>query len=224
MDVARGIPRVGFVSLGCPKALVDSEGILSRLRAEGYDISDSFDGADLVIVNTCGFIEPAVEESLGAIEEALAENGNVIVTGCLGTKAHDLHQRFPRLLAVTGPHAPDDVMQAVHRALPSVHESFESLRPAGGIKLTSRHYAYIKIAEGCNHCCTFCIIHSLRGRLVSRPSADVLPETDALVSASESPEIDGVVRLTNPGALPIDDWARVRITDSDSHDLTARVI
>jgi len=165
-----------------------------------------------------------LNESLGAIEEALAENGNVIVTECLGTKAHDPRQRFPRLLAVIDPHVPDDVMQAVHRALPSAHEPFESLRPAGGIKLTSRHYAYIKIAEGCNHCCTFCIIHSLRGRLVSRPSADVLPETDALVSAGESPEIDGVVRLTNPGALPIDDWARVRITDSDSHDLTARVI
>jgi ribosomal protein S12 methylthiotransferase len=224
MDVARGLPRVGFVRLECPKALVDSKGILGRLRAKGYDISDSFDGADLVIVNTCGFIEPAVEESLGAIEEALAENGNVIVTVCLGTKAHDLRQRVPRLLAVTDPHVPDDVMQAVHHALPSVHEPFESLRPAGGIKLTSRHYAYIKIAEGCNHRCTFCIIHSLRGRLVSRPIADVLPETDALVSAGESPEIDGVVRLTNPGALPIDDWARVRITDSDSHDLTARVI
>ena len=116
------------------------------------------------------------------------------------------------------------MIQAVHRGLPSAHESFESLRPAGGIKLTSRHYAYIKIAEGCNHRFTFCIIHSLRGRLVSRPIADVLRETDALVSAGESPEIDGVVRLTNPGALPIDDWARVRITDSDSHDLTARVI
>ena len=183
MDVARGLPRVGFVSLGCPKALVDSEGILSRLRAEGYDISDSFDGADLVIVNTCGFIEPAVEESLGAIEEALAENGNVIVTGCLGTKAHDLRQRFPRLLAVTGPHAPDDVIQAVHRVLPPAHDPFESLLPPGGIKLTPRHYAYIKIAEGCNHRCTFCIIPSLRGRLVSRPIADVLREAEALVSA-----------------------------------------
>ena len=207
-----------------PKALIDSEGILSRLRAKGYDISDSFDGADLVIVNTCGFIESAVEESLGAIEEALAENGNVIVTVCLGTKAPDLRQRFPRLLAVTDPHVPDDVIQVVHRGLPSAHESFESLRPAGGIKLTSRHYSYIKIAEGCNHRCTFCIIHSLRGRLVSRPIAAVQREAAALVSAGESPDIDGVVRLTNPGALQIDDWARVRITDSDSHDLTARVI
>ena len=224
MDVARGLSRVGFVRLECPKALVDSKGILGHLRAKGYDISDSFDGADLVIVNTCGFIEPAVEESLGAIEEALAENGNVIVTVCLGTKAHDIRQRFPRLLAVTDPHIPVDVMQAVHHALPSAHEPFESLRPAGGIKLTSRHYAYIKIAEGCNHRCTFCIIPSLRGRLVSRPIVDVLPETDVLVSAGESPEIDGVVGLTNPGALPIDDWVRVRITDSDSHDLTTRVI
>ena len=207
-----------------PKALIDSEGILSRLRAKGYDISDSFDVADLVIVNTCGFIEPAVEESLGAIEEALAENGNVIVTGCLGTKGYDLRQRFPRLLAVTDPHVPDDVIQAVHCGLPSAHESFESLRPAGGIKLTSRHYAYIKIAEGCNHRCTFCIIHSLRGRLVSRPIADVQREAAALVGAGESPDIDGVMRLTNPGALQIDDWARVSITGSDSHDPTARVI
>ena len=165
-----------------------------------------------------------MNESLGVIEEALAENGNVIVTECLGTKTHDFHQRFPRLLAVIDPHVPDDVMQAVHRALPSAHEPFESLRPAGGIKLTSRHYAYIKIAEGCNHRCTFCIIHSLRGRLVSRPIAAVQREAAALVSAGESPDIDGVVRLTNPGALSIDDWARVRITDSDSHDLTARVI
>ena len=176
-------PKVGFISLGCPKALVDSEGILTRLRAEGYAISPSYDGADLVVVNTCGFIESAVQESLGAIGEALAENGRVIVTGCLGAKGDVVRETHPKVLAVTGPHALDEVMTAVHEHLPKPHDPFTDLVPPQGIKLTPRHYAYLKISEGCNHRCTFCIIPSLRGDLVSRPIGEVMREAENLVKA-----------------------------------------
>ena len=176
-------PKVGFISLGCPKALVDSEGILTRLRAEGYAISPSYDGADLVVVNTCGFIESAVQESLGAIGEALAENGRVIVTGCLGAKGEVVRETHPKVLAVTGPHALEEVMTAVHEHLPKPHDPFTDLVPPQGIKLTPRHYAYLKISEGCNHRCTFCIIPSLRGDLVSRPIGEVMREAENLVKA-----------------------------------------
>jgi len=178
-------PRVGFVSLGCPKALVDSETIVTRLRAEGYDIASSYDGAELVVVNTCGFIDAAVEESLDAIGEALAENGKVIVTGCLGAKngGDVVRAAHPRVLAVTGPHAPDEVLNAVHAHLPRPHDPFVDLVPLQGIKLTPRHYAYLKISEGCNHRCTFCIIPSMRGDLVSRPVGDVLQDAENLFRA-----------------------------------------
>ena len=176
-------PRVGFVSLGCPKALVDSEQILTRLRAEGYQISAEYQGADLVVVNTCGFVDEAVAESLECIEEALSENGRVIVTGCLGAKGDLVSQRFPDLLAVTGPHASDAVMQAIHRHLPPDHHPHTSLVPPQGIKLTPRHYAYLKISEGCNHRCSFCIIPSLRGDLVSRPLHEVMDEARKLVES-----------------------------------------
>ncbi len=176
-------PRIGFVSLGCPKALVDSEHILTRLRAEGYDIVSDYDGADLVVINTCGFIEDAVEESLDTIGEALNENGKVIVTGCLGAKGNLVQEKFPEVLAVTGPHAMEQVMQAVHRHLPPSHDPHIDLVPPQGIKLTPRHYAYLKISEGCNHRCTFCIIPSLRGDLVSRPVGDVITEAENLVHA-----------------------------------------
>ncbi len=176
-------PRVGFVSLGCPKALVDSENILTRLRAEGYDIESSYAGADLVVVNTCGFIDAAVEESLDAIGEALAENGKVIVTGCLGAKGNLVRDAHPSVLAVTGPHATEQVMDVVHAHLPRPHDPFSDLVPPQGIKLTPRHYAYLKISEGCNHRCTFCIIPSLRGDLVSRPIGDVMREAENLVDA-----------------------------------------
>jgi ribosomal protein S12 methylthiotransferase len=178
-------PRVGFVSLGCPKALTDSELILTQLSAEGYQTSKTFEGADLVIVNTCGFIDDAVKESLDTIGEALAANGRVIVTGCLGAKAGEgggnlVRQMHPSVLAVTGPHATQEVMDAVHANLPKPHDPFIDLVPAAGIKLTPRHYAYLKISEGCNHRCTFCIIPSMRGDLVSRPIGDVLKEARAL--------------------------------------------
>ena len=176
-------PRVGFVSLGCPKALVDSEQILTRLRAEGYEISAEYRDADLVVVNTCGFIDAAVAESLESIEEALAENGRVIVTGCLGAKGTLVSERFPELLAVTGPHASEAVMQAIHRHLPPDLHPFTSLVPPQGIKLTPRHYAYLKISEGCNHRCSFCIIPSLRGDLVSRPLHEVMDEAEKLVDS-----------------------------------------
>ena len=179
----RRAPAVGFVSLGCPKALVDSEHILTRLRAEGYRLVDSYRGADLVVINTCGFIDSAIEESLGAIGEALNENGKVIVTGCLGAKGDIVKQTHPNVLAVTGPHALDEVMQAVHRHLPAPHDPFTSLVPSTGLKLTPRHYAYLKISEGCNHRCTFCIIPSLRGDLVSRPMGEVLQEAENLQQA-----------------------------------------
>ncbi|MGZ8156452.1 MAG: 30S ribosomal protein S12 methylthiotransferase RimO [Burkholderiales bacterium] len=175
--------KVGFVSLGCPKALVDSERILTQLRAEGYLISPSYEGADLVVVNTCGFIDSAVKESLDAIGEALEENGKVIVTGCLGARSDLVRQAHPKVLAVTGPHATDEVMRAVHEHLPKPHDPFADLVPPQGIKLTPRHYAYLKIAEGCNHRCTFCIIPSMRGDLVSRPVGEVMSEAEALVRA-----------------------------------------
>jgi len=182
-------PKVGFVSLGCPKALTDSELILTRLSAEGYQTSKTFEGADLVIVNTCGFIDDAVQESLDTIGEALAENGKVIVTGCLGARAAEsgdnlVKAMHPSVLAVTGPHATDEVMDAVHAHLPKPHDPFIDLVPQAfgeaGIKLTPRHYAYLKISEGCNHRCTFCIIPSMRGDLVSRPIGDVMKEARAL--------------------------------------------
>ncbi|MEO8848327.1 MAG: 30S ribosomal protein S12 methylthiotransferase RimO [Casimicrobiaceae bacterium] len=178
-------PRVGFVSLGCPKALVDSEQILTQLRAEGYAISPSYDGADLVVVNTCGFIDAAVAESLDAIGEALAANGKVIVTGCLGAKEGGdfVRAAHPKVLAVTGPHATGEVLANVHAHLPKPHDPFVDLVPAQGIKLTPRHYAYLKISEGCNHRCTFCIIPSMRGDLVSRPIGDVLAEAERLLRA-----------------------------------------
>ncbi|MGH8767898.1 MAG: 30S ribosomal protein S12 methylthiotransferase RimO [Burkholderiales bacterium] len=176
-------PRVGFVSLGCPKALVDSERILTQLRAEGYLISGSYRDADLVVVNTCGFIDAAVEESLDAIGEALAENGKVIVTGCLGAKGSVVKDAHPRVLAVTGPHATEEVMSAVHSHLPKPHDPFVDLVPPQGIKLTPKHFAYLKIAEGCNHRCTFCIIPSMRGDLVSRPVGEVMQEAENLVKA-----------------------------------------
>lgn len=175
--------RIGLVSLGCPKALVDSEQIVTKLRAEGYVISPSYEGADLVIVNTCGFIDAAVEESLDAIGEALAANGKVIVTGCLGAKEGVIEQAHPRVLAITGPHAADEVLQHVHAHLPPSHDPFTSLVPPQGIKLTPQHFAYLKISEGCNHSCTFCIIPSLRGPLVSRPIGDVLQEAKNLAEA-----------------------------------------
>ena len=180
--MTRPPPRVGFVSLGCPKALVDSERILTQLRAEGYAISPTYDDADLVVVNTCGFIDEAVEESLEAIGEALRENGRVIVTGCLGAKDAVVKDTHPSVLAVTGPHALDDVMSAVHAHLPKPHDPFTDLVPPQGIRLTPKHYAYLKIAEGCNHRCTFCVIPSLRGDLVSRPIGEVMREAEALVS------------------------------------------
>ena len=182
---AANAPRIGFVSLGCPKALTDSELILTQLSAEGYATSKTFQGADLVIVNTCGFIDDAVKESLDTIGEALAANGKVIVTGCLGAKTGDaggnlVRQMHPSVLAVTGPHATQEVMDAVHLHVPKPHDPFIDLVPAAGIKLTPKHYAYLKISEGCNHRCSFCIIPSMRGDLVSRPIGDVLNEARAL--------------------------------------------
>jgi len=181
--VTESAGKIGFVSLGCPKALVDSETILTRLRAEGYETSPSFEGADLVVVNTCGFIDAAVEESLDTIGEALAENGRVVVTGCLGARPREILERHPSVLSVTGPHAFDEVMSAVHQHLPRPHDPYMDLLPPQGIKLTPRHYAYLKISEGCNHRCTFCIIPSMRGDLVSRPIGDVLREAEKLVNA-----------------------------------------
>jgi ribosomal protein S12 methylthiotransferase len=177
------IPSVGFVSLGCPKATVDSEHILTRLRAEGYLISASYTDADLVVVNTCGFIDSAVAESLDAIGEALTENGKVIVTGCLGAKGDVVKQAHPSVLAVTGPHATDEVMDAVHAHLHKPHDPYSDLVPPQGIRLTPKHFAYVKISEGCNHRCTFCIIPSMRGDLVSRPVGEVMQEAENLVKA-----------------------------------------
>ncbi len=176
-------PRVGFISLGCPKALVDSEQIITRLRTEGYQVSSTYDDADIVVVNTCGFIDAAVEESLDSIGEALAENGKVIVTGCLGARADEIRARHPQVLSITGAHATDEVVAAVHKHLPPAHNPFTDLVPPQGIKLTPDHYAYLKISEGCNHRCTFCIIPSMRGDLVSRPVDDVLLEAEHLANA-----------------------------------------
>ena len=175
--------RIGFVSLGCPKALVDSERILTQLRAEGYELSPTYRDADLVVVNTCGFIDAAVEESLDAIGEALRENGKVVVTGCLGAREDEIRARHPSVLKITGAHAYEEVVAAVHEHLPPAHDPYVDLVPPQGIKLTPRHYAYLKIAEGCNHRCTFCIIPSLRGDLVSRPIGEVMGEAERLVAA-----------------------------------------
>ena len=176
-------PKIGFVSLGCPKALVDSERILSQLRAEGYETAADYAGADVVVVNTCGFLDSAREESLDAIGEALAENGRVIVTGCLGAEPDTIRAAHPNVLAVTGPHQYEAVMSAVHEILPPPHDPFVDLLPPQGVKLTPRHYAYLKISEGCNHRCSFCIIPRLRGDLKSRPVSDVLGEAERLVRA-----------------------------------------
>ena len=176
-------PRVGFVSLGCPKALVDSERILTQLKTEGYEIVPEYDGADVVVINTCGFIDSAVEESLDAIGEAIKENGKVIVTGCLGADSDKVLNAHPEVLAVTGPHAYEEVMGAVHEQLTPPHDPYLDLVPPQGIKLTPRHYAYLKISEGCNHNCSFCIIPALRGDLVSRPIGDVLQEAENLVTS-----------------------------------------
>jgi ribosomal protein S12 methylthiotransferase len=182
-NTARKTPKIGFVSLGCPKALVDSERILTRLRAEGYEVAASYRAADLVVVNTCGFIDAAVEESMDAIGEALAENGKVIVTGCLGAQPRKILERHPAVLKITGPQRYEEVVASVHEHLPPKHEPFVDLIPPQGVKLTPRHYAYLKISEGCNHRCSFCIIPSMRGRLVSRPVGEVLREAEALARA-----------------------------------------
>jgi ribosomal protein S12 methylthiotransferase len=176
-------PRISFVSLGCPKALVDSERIITHLRAEGYELSRKHDGADLVIVNTCGFLDSAKAESLSAIGEAMAENGRVIVTGCMGAEPEQIRERFPQVLAITGPQQYESVMEAVHAAVPPAHDPFLDLVPPQGIKLTPRHYAYLKISEGCNNRCSFCIIPKLRGDLVSRPAGEVLREAEKLAAA-----------------------------------------
>ena len=183
MNMRNKIPRVGFVSLGCPKATVDSERILTRLRTEGYLISPNYEDSDVVVVNTCGFIDSAITESLDAIGEALTENGKVIVTGCLGAKGNVVKQAHPNVLAVTGPQATDEVMAAIHAHLPKLHDPYIDLVPPQGIRLTPKHYAYVKISEGCNHRCTFCIIPSMRGNLVSRPVSDVMQEAQSLVDA-----------------------------------------
>jgi ribosomal protein S12 methylthiotransferase len=176
-------PKISFVSLGCPKALVDSERIITSLRSEGYELSKSHAGADLVIVNTCGFLDSAKAESLEAIGSAMAENGKVIVTGCMGAEPEQIRDAFPNVLAITGPQAYESVVSAVHQAVPPRHDPFVDLVPDHGIKLTPRHYAYLKISEGCNNRCTFCIIPKLRGDLVSRPIGDVLREAEKLVKA-----------------------------------------
>ena len=176
-------PTIGFISLGCPKALVDSERIITKLRSEAYAVSPTYKDADLVVVNTCGFIDAAVEESLDSIGEALAENGKVIVTGCLGAREQEIRERHPQVLKITGAHALEEVVEAVHEYLPPQHDPYISLVPPQGIKLTPRHYAYLKISEGCNHRCSFCIIPSMRGDLVSRPVGEVMREAERLVAA-----------------------------------------
>jgi ribosomal protein S12 methylthiotransferase len=181
--MSRKNPKVGFVSLGCPKALVDSERIITQLRAEGYEVAPSYDAADVVVVNTCGFIDSAVDESLDAIGEALEQNGRVIVTGCLGARPERILERHPRVLKVTGPHAYEDVLGAVHEHLPPKHDPFLDLVPPQGIRLTPRHYAYLKISEGCNNKCSFCIIPAMRGKLASRRIDDVLREAEKLARA-----------------------------------------
>ena len=214
---------MGFVSLGCPKALVDSERILTRLRAEGYEVAKSYDAADLVVVNTCGFIDSAVDESLDAIGEALAENGKVIVTGCLGAQPQRILDRHPQVLKITGPQRYEETMQAVHEYLPPRHEPFVDLVPAQGIRLTPRHYAYLKISEGCNHRCSFCIIPSMRGDLDSRPIAEVLTEAENLVRAGVR---ELLVISQDTSAYGVDlkyaaqDW-RGRSRRAHFHDLSA---
>lgn len=175
--------RIGFVSLGCPKALVDSENILTSLKAEGYDIVNSYENADLVVVNTCGFIDSAVEESMNAIGEALNENGKVVVTGCLGAKEGVIETQYPNVLGVTGPHATQEVLNLIHKYVPKPHDPFTDLVPPQGVKLTPKHYAYLKISEGCNNTCTFCIIPTMRGKLDSYPIGDVLSQAEKLVAA-----------------------------------------
>ena len=181
--IRKAVPKVGFVSLGCPKALVDSERIITRLRSEGYQIARDYAGADVVVVNTCGFLNSAKQESLEAIGEALSENGRVIVTGCLGVEKERILAEHPGVLAVTGPHQYEAVMEAVHEAVPPMHDPFVDLVPPEGLRLTPRHYAYLKISEGCNNRCSFCIIPSLRGRLASRPAMHVMTEAERLVAA-----------------------------------------
>ena len=181
--MSKDAPVISFVSLGCPKALVDSERIVTRLRAEGYELARRHEGSDLVIVNTCGFLDSAKAESLEAIGEALAENGKVIVTGCMGAEPEQIRERFPEVLSISGPQQYETVVAAVHEAVPPAHDPYVDLVPPQGIKLTPRHYAYLKISEGCNNRCTFCIIPKLRGDLVSRPAADVLREAERLVKA-----------------------------------------
>ncbi len=182
MNPAAGpAPTVGFVSLGCPKNLVDSERILTQLRAEGYELASDYADSDIVVVNTCGFIDAAVQESLDAIGEALQENGKVIVTGCLGKRDEEIREAHPNVLAITGPHEYESVMEQIHTYLPPPHDPFSSLVPPQGVKLTPKHYAYLKISEGCNHSCSFCIIPSLRGKLVSRPIGEILREAQTLV-------------------------------------------
>jgi ribosomal protein S12 methylthiotransferase len=178
-----GAPKISFVSLGCPKALVDSERIITQLRAEGYELTKKHDGADVVVVNTCGFLDSAKAESLAAIGEAMAENGKVIVTGCMGAEPEPIRERFPNVLAITGPQQYESVVSAVHEAVPPAHDPFLDLVPPQGVKLTPRHYAYLKISEGCSNRCSFCIIPKLRGDLVSRPAGDVLREAERLVKA-----------------------------------------
>ena len=179
-------PKIGFVSLGCPKAGSDTEKVLSQVRSEGYDIADNYKDAGLVIVNTCGFIDSAIDESLDAIDEALNENGNVIVMGCLGEKKHIIEARFNNLLAITGSEAFSEVMDAVHQHIPKPHDPYVDLIPPQGVRLTPNHYSYIKISEGCNHKCSFCIIPSMRGKLVSRPIGDVMKEAERLVDSGVS--------------------------------------
>ena len=176
-------PKIGFVSLGCPKALVDSERIITKLRSEGYELSNSYEGADAIVVNTCGFLNSAKEESLAAIGEALAENGRVIVTGCLGVEADRIRAAYPDVLAITGPHQYEAVVEEVHKAVPRPHDPFLDLVPPEGVRLTPHHYAYLKISEGCNNTCSFCIIPALRGKLKSRAIGDVLREAERLVAA-----------------------------------------
>ncbi len=220
---SRKNPKVGFVSLGCPKALVDSERILTRLRAEGYEVAASYRAADLVVVNTCGFIDAAIDESLEAIGEALAENGKVIVTGCLGAQPQRILDRHPSVLKITGPQRYEEVITSVHEHLPPKHEPFMDLIPAQGVKLTPRHYAYLKISEGCNHRCTFCIIPALRGDLVSRPVDEVLREAERLAAAGVR-EILVVSQDTSAYGVDIKyesgTW-RGRERRADFHDLAA---
>jgi ribosomal protein S12 methylthiotransferase len=179
----KNAPKIGFVSLGCPKALVDSERIMTQLKAEGYQFSPTHEGSDVVIVNTCGFLDSARDESLQAIGDAMAANGKVIVTGCLGAKPEVIREKFPNVLSITGPAKYESVLEAVHKAVPPQHDPYLDLIPAAGVKLTPKHYAYLKISEGCNNRCTFCIIPSLRGDLVSRPLADVMKEAENLVKS-----------------------------------------